>query len=411
MSRRVLFATSNGTGLGHLNRAMAIARRLPDDLEPAFFTLSQAAPVVAEQGYDVDYLASYRRPASGTDRAWNLRLRAVLERLLDERRPDLVVFDGVHPYRALTHVLSRRGAPRSLWCRRAMWRAGSGEAPLGRAGAFDAVLEPGELAEGADRGPTVGRRAEAARVDPIVLLDPGELLDRERAAAELGLDPSRRTALVALGQGRGLGARRRRSRSRRSSSRHDLQVAVLRSSLAPSARASHRGRRHRRATFPMSRYFRAFDLAIAARRLQRLPRADRPRRPDPVRADGARHRRPGTRGRAGRTARGPGWRSAARGPRLRDRSAGAAQRARPSGSASQRRCARASRPATERGRRGRAGRRAGPRRGPRPSHAAGPAGSTAGCGSRPIRWARRCPSSWRSAAAPPAPPRAPLVRA
>ena len=30
---------------------------------------------------------------------------------LRRRRPDLVVFDGVHPYRALTHLLSARGAP------------------------------------------------------------------------------------------------------------------------------------------------------------------------------------------------------------------------------------------------------------------------------------------------------------
>ena len=262
MSRRVLFATSNGTGLGHLNRAMAIARRLPDDFEPSFLTLSQAAPVVAAQGYEVDYLASYRRPASGTDRAWNLRLRAVLELILDERRPDLVVFDGVHPYRALTHVLSARGAPRSLWCRRAMWRAGSGEAPLRRAGAFDAVLEPGELAEGADRGPTVIRRASAARVAPIVLLDEGELLDRERAAEALGLDPSRRTALVALGQGQGL-RDAQETALHVLGSRGDLQVAVLRSDLAERTELA-AGVVAIDGTYPISRLYRAFDFAVAA---------------------------------------------------------------------------------------------------------------------------------------------------
>ncbi len=185
---RILFATSNGTGLGHLNRAMAIARRLPVGYSSSFFTLSAAAPVVAAEGWDVDYLSSYRRPASGTDRAWNLRLGAMLEQVLAEREPDLVVFDGVHPYRALTHVLSARGAPPSIWCRRPMWRAGS-VAPLRRAGAFDAVLEPGELAEARDPGPTVGLRRDAGGVGPIVFLDREELLPREVAAAELGLDP------------------------------------------------------------------------------------------------------------------------------------------------------------------------------------------------------------------------------
>jgi UDP:flavonoid glycosyltransferase YjiC (YdhE family) len=259
---RILFATSNGTGLGHLNRAMAIARRLPSGWRSSFFTLSSAAPVVAAEGWDVDYLAAYRRPASGTDRAWNLRLRAMLEQVLTEREPDLVVFDGVHPYRALTHVLSARGAPPSIWCRRAMWRADSDTAPLGRAGAFDAVLEPGELAETADPGPTVPRRRSARRVRPIVFLDHGELLPRERAAAELGLDPARRTALVTLGQGGGVDRAVARSLEALTAV-PGLQVAALRSSLSPSLQVPD-GVVRLEATFPMSRYFAAFDLAVAA---------------------------------------------------------------------------------------------------------------------------------------------------
>jgi hypothetical protein len=241
---------------------MAIARRLPPGSRPSFFTLSQAAPVVADAGYEVDYLSSYRRPASGTDRAWNLRLRAVLEELLDERRPDVVVFDGVHPYRALTHVLSARGAPPSIWCRRPMWRRGSALAPLRRAGAFDLVLEPGELAERNDRGPTVGERPNARRVDPIVYLDSEEQLDRRDAAAELGLDPDRRTALVSLGQGGELD--RAVARVLAALAAHDdIQVAALESSIAPGLDVPP-GVVHLRATFPMSRYFRAFDMAIAA---------------------------------------------------------------------------------------------------------------------------------------------------
>jgi UDP:flavonoid glycosyltransferase YjiC (YdhE family) len=260
-SPQVLFATSNGTGLGHLNRAMAIARRLPHGAETTIFTLSQAAPVVAGAGFDVEYLGSYRRPGSGTDRAWNLRLRHVLAELIAEREPDVVVFDGVHPYRALTHVLSRRGAPASIWCRRPMWRQSSGRAPLRRAGAFDLVLEPGELAAKADRGPTVAERPRAVRVDPIVFLDPGELLDRRAAAAELGLDPDRRTALVSLGQGGELD--RAVARTLAALADHDVQVAALQSSIAPGLEVPP-GVVHLRSTFPMSRYFRAFDLAVAA---------------------------------------------------------------------------------------------------------------------------------------------------
>ena len=72
---RVLFTTSNGTGLGHLTRSMAIARRLGDELEPLFFTLSAAAPVVERMGFAVEYAPSYATPASGNDYRWSRRLR------------------------------------------------------------------------------------------------------------------------------------------------------------------------------------------------------------------------------------------------------------------------------------------------------------------------------------------------
>lgn len=260
--RRVLFATSNGTGLGHLNRAMAIARRLPPGSEASIFTLSQAAPVVAGAGFEVGYLASYRRPCSGTDRAWNLRLRDVFAELIDAEAPDVVVFDGVHPYRAVTDVLSRRGAPPSIWCRRPMWRADSARAPLRRQGAFDVVLEPGELAACCDSGPTTGLRSSAAGVDPIIYLDPGELLDREVAAAELGLDPTRRTALVTLGQGGEVDRAVARTLAALAQ-RPEIQVAALQSSLAPGLAVPDQVV-HLRSTFPMSRYLRAFDLAVSA---------------------------------------------------------------------------------------------------------------------------------------------------
>ncbi len=259
---KVLFATSNGTGLGHLNRAMAIARRLPEGIEPVFFTLSQAVGVVIEAGFRAEYFPSYRRPASGSDWQWNMRLRRRFEQLLADERPNLVVFDGVHPYRALTHVLSAAGAPRSVWCRRPLWRPGSPAAALARSGAFDAVLEPGELAADADEGPTVARRAEAIGVDPMVYLDRAELLSRRRAAKALGLDPERTTALVNLGQG-GTVDIATAAVLERLGAEPDLQVAALQSGIGPGLEVPAEVVLLN-ATFPMSRYFRAFDLAVSA---------------------------------------------------------------------------------------------------------------------------------------------------
>ena len=171
----------------------------------------------------------------------------------------MIVFDGTHPYEALLGALG--GDSTAVWCRRPLWKRGSSRVPLGREGAFDAVLEPGELAESEDAGPTVALRDRAHRVGPIVLLDPSQLLARDEAAAELGLDPGRPTILVSLGQGprcarrpaaRSPVWRRARSRSRRCSSALAAAEEVPAGVVALSA------------TYPMSRYFAAFDGAVAA---------------------------------------------------------------------------------------------------------------------------------------------------
>ena len=215
-------------------------------------------------GYHVEYFPSHSAAAAESPRRWDRRLRARLELLIGELEPDLLVFDGAHPYDALVAVLRahRGGSMRTVWCRRPMWREGGGAEAIYWSGEFDAVLEPGELAESEDRGLTVARRDEAERVAPIVFLDPGELLSREEACAELGLDPERPHALVALGQGPELD--RAVARCLEFLAEHpELQVAALESSLSPELRVPGevvllRG------TYPMSRFYRAFDLAVAA---------------------------------------------------------------------------------------------------------------------------------------------------
>ena len=258
--RRILFTTSNGTGLGHLTRSMAIARRLGPELEPLFLTLSAAAPVVGRMGFAVEYVPSYATPGSGNDYRWSRRLRGRLRAVIAEIDPAVIVFDGTHPYEALLGALGDRGV--AVWCRRPLWKPGSSRVPLGRAGAFDAVLEPGELAEAEDRGPTVALRDRARRVEPIVLLDRSELLDRAAAESELGLEPGRTNVLVALGQGEEVREATARALAHLAG-REDVQAVALSSALATAGSAT-AGVVELRATYPMSRYFAAFDAAVAA---------------------------------------------------------------------------------------------------------------------------------------------------
>jgi UDP:flavonoid glycosyltransferase YjiC (YdhE family) len=262
MSNRILLVTSNGTGLGHLTRSMAIARRLDSSLEPLFFTLSAAAPVVRELGFPVEYAASYATPGAGNDWRWSRRLRGRLRAAIAEAQPSVLVFDGTHPYEALLGAMRGFDDLHTVWARRPLWREGSSRAPLGRTGSFDAVLEPGELAAAEDRGPTVARRDEVHAVGPIVLLDRAELLPRAEAARELGLDPAATNVLVALGQGSEVRGATERC-LRHLGARDDVRVAALSSALAALGGAPE-GVVELRATYPISRHFAAFDAAVSA---------------------------------------------------------------------------------------------------------------------------------------------------
>jgi hypothetical protein len=238
---------------------MAIARRLGPEIEPLFFTLSAAAAVVSELGFPVEYMASHTSPGVGNDWRWERRLGPRLEAAIAEAEPRVVVFDGILPWEPLLKAI--RPVPLTVWCRRGLWRPGASALPLRRAGRFDAVLEPGELAAGEDRGPSAGLDG-AHRVPPIVFCDDAELLPRAEAERELGLREGQTNVVVQLGQGPEVAGVAERS-LRALAGREGVQVAAL-SSLIEGLPEVPEGIVHLRATFPMSRYYAAFDGAVSA---------------------------------------------------------------------------------------------------------------------------------------------------
>ena len=260
---RLLLVSSNGTGMGHLTRLLAMARRASPGVDVHLASMSQAVTIAATQGVPYDYIPSVRDLGIGT-RRWNAIFARRMDALLTRLRPDAVVFDGAYPYDGLLVAARRHPRVRTVWSRRPMWRAGAGAGQLLRAGAFDLVLEPGEVAAEADAGLTVGR-GDATRVRPIVLLDEADLLDRAGARAELGLDPTRPAALVTLGAGTldditsTLGAAVAGVRGLDG----DVQICVTRPVIAGAEEALDDDVVALSA-YPVSRYSRAFDFAVSA---------------------------------------------------------------------------------------------------------------------------------------------------
>ena len=256
----VLLVSSNGAGMGHLTRLLAYARRMPPGTRRHVLSLSQAVPVVATEGLTWEYLPSQGatglRPA-----AWRALFAERLGEVLSRVDPDVLVFDGTHPYRGLDEALAAHPRTRAVWSRRGMWKPGRNTDQLTKSSWFDEVLEPGDLAGAADRGATAAAE-DAVRVRPVTLLDPQDLLPREEAREALGLPPDGPLALVSLGAGNindtddevGAAAAALRARG--------VGVCVTAPSIAARAYAGEGV--HLVRHFPLSEHFAAFDLMIAA---------------------------------------------------------------------------------------------------------------------------------------------------
>ncbi|QBF47272.1 glycosyltransferase [Janibacter limosus] len=255
---RVVLMSSNGTGMGHLTRLLAYAQGL-EGADVRFLSMSTAVPVVAAMGHRYEYLPS--RGSSGLRAAtWR---RLFLDRLVEylrRTRPDVVVFDGTHPYAGMD--LAREAVPgaRWVWSRRAMWRPDRNVDQLAKESWFDLVLEPGDLAQASDRGATVGRNAR--RVGPVTLVDTVDLQDRATARRALALPAEGPLALVSLGAGNindtsgDLGAV--------VAGLSDLGVGACVTQAEIAGQAGTSLDVHHVRDFPISRRFAAFDLAVSA---------------------------------------------------------------------------------------------------------------------------------------------------
>jgi UDP:flavonoid glycosyltransferase YjiC (YdhE family) len=259
---RVMFVSSNGAGMGHLTRLLALARRASPAVEPMFVSLSQAVEVVRSEGFAYEYVPS-RESLDLQPKQWNPWFVDRFEQLIGEHRPKAVVFDGTWPYEGLIRARANHPEIVFVWSRRGMWKP---DVPfkrqMERAELFDLVVEPGDFAAAADLGPTA-RATDAVRVPPVTFLDESELLPRDQAARELGLDPDRKTALVTLGAGNindlssDLGAVVTAIR------RHpEWQVAITKPIIATGSHTLDDV--HSVSIYPLSRYSHAFDFAVAA---------------------------------------------------------------------------------------------------------------------------------------------------
>lgn len=256
---KILFITSNGSGMGHLSRCLAVAAEAErDGYQTAILTLSTASEIVRKSGYPVMYHPS-ATVSPWSLSVWNRSFARFLQKRFDLDRPDIVVFDGTAVYRGVTQVCRRLEIP-LVWLRRGMWKEDVTKVQYDRPfEVADFVIVPGEVT-----GKLLTDQDDVEYVAPVSQANQFEILSAYDAKQALGLDPNRRYVLVQVGSAQMDGQPIVGNIVERlQSTAGDLVPIVLVSPVAQSEMETP-GATVVYGRYPLAPYLRAFDMAVTS---------------------------------------------------------------------------------------------------------------------------------------------------
>lgn len=188
---------SNGFGLGHVTRMRALAHELSPHAPCTFLSLSAGLVDGACYAPSPQYLDI-------KDAAARQYMHELVLRFFNHANPTHIIYDGNILPDGLLSALSLRPHIHLTWLRRGMWPNGAGAKHMPMQALCDVVLEPGDVADAADNGPSWRTRMDYCppktflKTAPIRPLMPPHL-PREVVREQLGLTPNARYALIMLG--------------------------------------------------------------------------------------------------------------------------------------------------------------------------------------------------------------------
>ena len=198
----ILFVPTNGAGLGHLTRLLAIARRVKR-IDPSkkiiFHTTSSAMHLILQEGFLGYHLPSKMLfPKEMSAKQWNAMLRDHLETVIGIHQPETIVFDGAFPYAGLVASMRKKDGLRKIWVKRGQHKEGKAELVESKETEFDEVYVPGEA------GGENSMRKEGIKTfcEPVLYLDREELKDRESVRRQWNIPDGMKMVYVQLGAGK-----------------------------------------------------------------------------------------------------------------------------------------------------------------------------------------------------------------
>ena len=122
MQPTILLVTSNGIGMGHLARAVAIGQALKGRAEVVIASMAYGiSEVNAATGIKTFYIPG-RDKADVPKYAWESFLRDQILQLAQETNAQVVTFDGVVPYPGILSARLKNNHFKLVWIRRGFWQ-------------------------------------------------------------------------------------------------------------------------------------------------------------------------------------------------------------------------------------------------------------------------------------------------
>ena len=193
----VIFFTDNGKGMGHLTRMLAVTRRAYGRFRPYFLTLSLGYQVLRRLAVPAEFFPPYHH-LNLSKEEWSPLLMMRITEAVVATGARAIVVDHVTPPRDFAHLRRELSGVELIWSRRGLWRPGTNRGAFELEGAFDQVVEPGDLAAPIDIGGSTMHRAGIRSIEPVVLWRRDQTIDRSDARRKLGLPESGRALLLNL---------------------------------------------------------------------------------------------------------------------------------------------------------------------------------------------------------------------
>ncbi|MDG0032935.1 hypothetical protein MMB68_25710 [Priestia sp. Y58] len=259
-----LFIPTNGAGLGHLTRCLAIAKRLKKldpNREIIFFSTSAAMNLILQEGF-----LGYHLPSKTVFREyvpsekWDLMFKEHLRMIIKLHQPNLLFFDGVYPYVGLITSMRETKAMKKVWMRRGLGKKVRPEIDM-KEKEFNTIIVPKELFIPQKQQKT----GKHYYCDPIIYLEKSELLDRDILRKKWNIPEGHKIVFVSLGAGNINDIKLTISKILTVlRKRKDIFIVISESIIGKRLQIPEQENLIIIRDYPISSYYNAFDLAITA---------------------------------------------------------------------------------------------------------------------------------------------------